>query len=37
MLSKKLGLYTRIAMRVVDNKKRAILLHLGIPPAGNIL
>jgi O-methyltransferase involved in polyketide biosynthesis len=30
LLSKKLGLYTRIAMRVVDNKKRAILLHLRI-------
>jgi hypothetical protein len=28
LLSKKLGLYTRIAMRVVDNKKRAIILHL---------
>ncbi|MDR2177005.1 MAG: class I SAM-dependent methyltransferase [Treponema sp.] len=30
LLSKKLGLYTRIAMRVVDNKKRAVILHLGI-------
>ncbi|MDR0732138.1 MAG: class I SAM-dependent methyltransferase [Treponema sp.] len=30
MLAKKLGLYTRIAMKVVDDKKRAILLHLGI-------
>jgi O-methyltransferase involved in polyketide biosynthesis len=30
MLSKKLGLYTRIAMRVVDSKKRAIILHLKI-------
>jgi O-methyltransferase involved in polyketide biosynthesis len=30
ILSKKLGLYTRIAMRVVDNKKRAIILHLKI-------
>jgi O-methyltransferase involved in polyketide biosynthesis len=30
MLSKKLGLYTRIAMRIVDNKKRAIILHLKI-------
>jgi O-methyltransferase involved in polyketide biosynthesis len=30
MLSKKLGLYTRIAMRVVDNKKRAVILHLKI-------
>jgi O-methyltransferase involved in polyketide biosynthesis len=30
MLSKKLGLYTRIAMRVVDAKKRAIILHLKI-------
>jgi O-methyltransferase involved in polyketide biosynthesis len=28
MLKKKLGLYTRIAMKVVDDKKRAILLHL---------
>ncbi|MDR2587389.1 MAG: class I SAM-dependent methyltransferase [Coriobacteriales bacterium] len=28
LLAKKLGLYTRIAMRVVDNKRRAILLHL---------
>jgi O-methyltransferase involved in polyketide biosynthesis len=28
MLAKKLGLYTRIAMKVVDDKKRAILLHL---------
>jgi O-methyltransferase involved in polyketide biosynthesis len=34
MLSKKLGLYTRIAMRVVDNKKRAILLHLRINRGG---
>jgi O-methyltransferase involved in polyketide biosynthesis len=30
MLAKKLGLYTRIAMKVVDDKRRAILLHLGI-------
>jgi O-methyltransferase involved in polyketide biosynthesis len=30
MLKKKLGLYTRIAMKVVDDKKRAILLHLKI-------
>jgi hypothetical protein len=30
MLSKKLGLYTRIAMKVVDDKKKAILLHLRI-------
>jgi O-methyltransferase involved in polyketide biosynthesis len=30
MLAKKLGLYTRIAMKVVDDKKRAILLHLKI-------
>jgi O-methyltransferase involved in polyketide biosynthesis len=30
MLAKKLGLYTRIAMRVVDNKRRAILLHLRV-------
>lgn len=30
ILSKKLGLYTRIAMKVVDDKKRAILLHLRI-------
>jgi O-methyltransferase involved in polyketide biosynthesis len=30
MLAKKLGLYTRIAMKVVDDKKRAILLHLRI-------
>jgi O-methyltransferase involved in polyketide biosynthesis len=30
ILSKKLGLYTRIAMRIVDNKKRAIILHLKI-------
>jgi hypothetical protein len=30
MLAKKLKLYTRIAMKVVDDKKRAILLHLGI-------
>ena len=28
MLSKKLGLYTRIAMKVADDKKRTILLHL---------
>ena len=28
MLGKKLGLYTRIAMKVVDNGGRAILLHL---------
>jgi hypothetical protein len=28
MLSKRLGLYTRIAIRVVDRKNRAILLHL---------
>jgi O-methyltransferase involved in polyketide biosynthesis len=30
MLSKKLGLYTRMAMRVVDAKKRAVILHLKI-------
>ncbi|MDR2659381.1 MAG: class I SAM-dependent methyltransferase [Spirochaetaceae bacterium] len=30
MLAKKLGLYTRIAMKVVDDKKRAVLLHLKI-------
>ncbi|MDR2619280.1 MAG: class I SAM-dependent methyltransferase [Treponema sp.] len=30
ILAKKLGLYTRIAMKVVDDKKRAVLLHLGI-------
>jgi O-methyltransferase involved in polyketide biosynthesis len=30
MLAKKLGLYTRIAMKVVDDKKRAILLNLSI-------
>lgn len=30
MLAKKLSLYTRIAMKVVDDKKRAILLHLGV-------
>jgi O-methyltransferase involved in polyketide biosynthesis len=30
MLAKRLGLYTRIAMKVVDDKKRAILLHLKI-------
>jgi O-methyltransferase involved in polyketide biosynthesis len=30
MLSKKLGLYTRIAMRIIDNKKRAVILHLKI-------
>jgi O-methyltransferase involved in polyketide biosynthesis len=34
MLSKKLGLYTRIAMRIVDNKKRAVILHLGINKEG---
>lgn len=28
MLKRKLGLYTRIAMKVVDNKQRAILLHI---------
>ncbi|MCP1101718.1 O-methyltransferase involved in polyketide biosynthesis [Aequitasia blattaphilus] len=28
LLSKKLGLYTRIAMKIVDDKKRAILVHL---------
>jgi O-methyltransferase involved in polyketide biosynthesis len=28
ILKKKLGLYARIAMKVVDDKKRAILLHL---------
>jgi O-methyltransferase involved in polyketide biosynthesis len=27
MLKKKLGLYTRIAMKVVDDKKRTVLLH----------
>jgi O-methyltransferase involved in polyketide biosynthesis len=36
LLSKKLSLYTRIAMRVVDNKKRAILLHLKIISTKNI-
>ncbi|MDR2143432.1 MAG: class I SAM-dependent methyltransferase [Treponema sp.] len=36
LLSKKLGLYTRIAMRVVDTKKRAILLHLKISGTKNI-
>ncbi|MDR1399009.1 MAG: class I SAM-dependent methyltransferase [Treponema sp.] len=30
MLKKKLGLYTRIAMKIVDDKKRAILLHFRI-------
>jgi O-methyltransferase involved in polyketide biosynthesis len=30
MLAKKLGLYTRIAMKVVDDKKRAVLLRLKI-------
>jgi O-methyltransferase involved in polyketide biosynthesis len=30
LLAKKLGLYTRIAMRIVDDKKRAVLLHLAI-------
>jgi O-methyltransferase involved in polyketide biosynthesis len=30
LLAKKLGLYTRIAMRVVDSKKRAIIVHLKI-------
>jgi O-methyltransferase involved in polyketide biosynthesis len=30
MLKKKLRLYTRIAMKIVDDKKRAILLHLRI-------
>jgi O-methyltransferase involved in polyketide biosynthesis len=30
ILAKKLGLYTRIAMRVVDSKKRAIIVHLKI-------
>jgi O-methyltransferase involved in polyketide biosynthesis len=30
MLAKRLGLYTRIAMKVVDDKKRAVLLHLKI-------
>jgi O-methyltransferase involved in polyketide biosynthesis len=39
LLSKKLGLYTRIAMWVVDTKKRAIIVHLNLdtskaaPPA----
>ncbi len=32
ILAKKLELYTRIAMRVVDNKKRAILLRLKVGP-----
>jgi O-methyltransferase involved in polyketide biosynthesis len=30
MLAKKLKLYTRLAMKVVDDKKRAILLHLAL-------
>ncbi|MDR2027816.1 MAG: class I SAM-dependent methyltransferase [Prevotellaceae bacterium] len=30
MLARKLGLYTRIAMKVVDDKKRAILVHLRV-------
>ena len=30
LLSKRLGLYTRIAMKVVDDKKRAVILHLEI-------
>ncbi|MDR1420705.1 MAG: class I SAM-dependent methyltransferase [Treponema sp.] len=30
MLKKKLGLYTRLAMKVVDDKKRAVLVHLGM-------
>jgi O-methyltransferase involved in polyketide biosynthesis len=30
ILAKKLGLYTRIAMKIVDDKKRAVLVHLGI-------
>ncbi|MDR3123125.1 MAG: class I SAM-dependent methyltransferase [Treponema sp.] len=30
MLAKRLGLYTRMAMKVVDDKKRAVLVHLGI-------
>jgi O-methyltransferase involved in polyketide biosynthesis len=30
MLKKKLGLYTRIAMKIVDDKKRAVLLHFRI-------
>jgi O-methyltransferase involved in polyketide biosynthesis len=30
VLKKKLGLYTRIAMKVVDDKKRAVLVHLKI-------
>jgi O-methyltransferase involved in polyketide biosynthesis len=30
MLSKKLGFYTRLAMRIVDNKKRAVIMHLKI-------
>lgn len=40
MLAKKLGLYTRIAMKVADDKRSAILLHLKIQtcfliPSGN--
>lgn len=30
LLSRKLGLYTRIAMKIVDDRRRAILLHLYI-------
>jgi O-methyltransferase involved in polyketide biosynthesis len=30
MLAKKLGLYTRLAMKVVDDKKRAVLVHLKV-------
>jgi O-methyltransferase involved in polyketide biosynthesis len=30
ILAKKLGLYTRIAMKIVDDRKRAVLVHLGI-------
>ncbi|MDR2808308.1 MAG: class I SAM-dependent methyltransferase, partial [Spirochaetaceae bacterium] len=30
ILAKKLGLYTRIAMKVVDDRKRAVLLHLKV-------
>lgn len=30
MLAGRLGLYTRIAMKIVDDKKRAVLLHLGM-------
>ncbi|MDR0557969.1 MAG: class I SAM-dependent methyltransferase [Treponema sp.] len=30
MLKKKLGIYTRIAMKIVDDKKRGVLLHLRI-------